>query len=311
MKNLLVSLFDQRPGATSGLGTPQIMWCVCAALTPGLAVASYFHGSGYLTNLAAILPAAWLLDFACARLRRKPFQPGDGSAAVTAMILALALPPSAPWPLLLTATAGAIGLARQLYGGLGHNLFNPAMVGYAIVLISWPLEMSQHDSLTGATALTEFKYRGETALESLFQHNPAFGRIGDAAWEWINLAYAAGGLLLWASGLIAAPVVAGYLLGVALPAFVLAPDQGLALVGFHLFSGGILLAAFFVVTDPVTHPETRLGQWIFGLLAGVITFVIRVWGAYPDGIAFAVLIANGATPLIDHLCRRKSRTSGQ
>ncbi len=232
------------------------------------------------------------------------------------MILALSLPPGAPWHVIAAASAGAIVLARQLYGGLGHNIFNPAMVGYAIVLVSYPAAMDAWppllDGHTGATALTAFRYReGLTAAEA-FRQNPAFGQFGGYGWEWANLAFAAGGLLLWRLRLVAWRVVAGFL--VTLCVLALAFNDGGSSTGtggplLHLLSGGTLLAAFFVITDPVTHPGTRPGQWLFGALTAAISFVIRAWGGYPDGIAFAVLIGNAATPLIDRLFRRPNTGS--
>lgn len=292
-------------------GTGRIMWTVCAAMLPGFAVLSHYYGAGHLWNLALAWPLACLFDAAGARARRRPAHLGDGSVAVTALILALSLPPGAPWHVIAVASAAAVLLARQLYGGLGRNIFNPAMVGYAVVLVSYPAAMGAWpplpDGHTGATALTEFRYRdGLTAAEALGQ-NPAFGRFGGYGWEWANLAFAAGGLLLWRLRLIAWRVVAGFL--ITLCVLALAFNDGGSSAGaggplLHLLSGGTLLAAFFVITDPVTHPGARPGQWLFGALTAAIAFVIRAWGGYPDGIAFAVLLGNAATPLLDRVFRQ-------
>ena len=288
------------------------MWTVCAALLPGFAVVSYLYGDGYLWNLAWAWPLACGFDGLGAWARGRRVNLHDGAVTVTALLLALTLPPGAPWHVVAIAAAGAALLARQLYGGLGHNIFNPAMAGYAIVLVSYPLALASWppvlDGHTGATALTAFKYReGLTAVE-VFQQNPAFGRFGGYGWEWANLAFAGGGLLLWRLGLIAWRVVMGFL--VALVALAAAFNDGgsSASAGsplLHMLSGGTLLAAFFVITDPATHPSARPGQWLFGALTGSITFAIRVWGAYPDGIAFAVLLGNAATPLIDRTFRER------
>lgn len=294
-------------------GTGRIMWTVCAALLPGFAVLSHYYGAGYLWNLALAWPLAAAFDAAGARMRGRPANLQDGSVTVTALILALSLPPNAPWHLIAVASGGAILLARQLYGGLGHNIFNPAMVGYAIVLVSYPAAMGAWppllDGHTGATALTEFRYReGLTAAEA-FRQNPAFGQFGGYGWEWANLAFAAGGLLLWRLRLIAWRVVAGFLVTLCLLALAFHDGGSSASAGgplLHLLSGGTLLAAFFVITDPVTHPGARPGQWLFGVLIAAVTFVIRAWGGYPDGIAFAVLLGNAATPLLDRIFRRPS-----
>ncbi len=292
-------------------GTGRIMWSVSAALLPGLAALSVHFGSGHLRNIAIAWPLACALDWAAAKARQRPVDLADGSVTLTALILALALPPAAAWHTVAVATAGAVLLARQLYGGLGHNIFNPAMAGYAIALVCYPLAMGAWpplvDGHTGATALTALKYRDGLTVAEAFRQNPAFGHFGGRAWEQASLAFAAGGLWLMLRGLIAWRVVAAFL--VTLVALALLFNDGGSSSGagpplFHLLSGGTLLAAFFVITDPVTHPGSRPGQWLFGGVTATIAFVIRAWGGYPDGIAFAVLIANAATPLIDRAFRQ-------
>ena len=292
-------------------GTGRIMWSVNAALLPGLAVLSLHFGSGHLRNIAIAWPLACALDWAAAKARGRPANLADGSVTLTALILALTLPPAAAWHVVAVATVGAVLLARQLYGGLGHNIFNPAMAGYAIALVSYPLAMSTWpplvDGHTGATALTALKYRDGLTVAEAFRNNPAFGHFGGRAWQWANLAFAAGGLWLLLRGLIAWRVVAAFLITLGALALIFNDGGSSTSAGpplFHLLSGGVLLAAFFVITDPVTHPGSRPGQWLFGACTAAITFVIRAWGGYPDGIAFAVLIANAATPLIDRAFRQ-------
>ena len=234
----------------------------------------------------------------------------DGSIFLGTLILALALPPGMPWHVLLLATFGMVVLARQLYGGLGHNIFNPAMVGYALALVCFPVALAAWppllDGHTGATALTAFRYReGLTAMEA-FAADPAFGQFGGYGWEWANIAFACGGLVAAGLGLIAWRVVLGFLIALGLLALVFHDGGSSKSAGspvFHYLSAGTMLAAFFVVTDPVTHPGHPAGQWLFGALAAGITFAIRAWGGYPDGIAFGVLIANAATPFLDALGR--------
>ena len=297
----------------------RIMWAVALALAPGFAVLSWFYGWGYVRNLAIALPLAYALDFACLRLRgqplplfrRKPSRSSfDGSIFLGTLILALALPPGMPWHVLLLATFGMVVLARQLYGGLGHNIFNPAMVGYALVLVCFPVALATWpplvDGHTGATALTAFRYReGLTATEA-FAADPALGQLGGYGWEWANVTFAFGGLVAAGLGLIAWRVVLGFLIVLGLFALVFHDGGSSKSAGsplFHYLSAGTMLAAFFVVTDPVTHPGHPTGQWLFGALAAGITFAIRAWGGYPDGIAFGVLIANAATPFLDALGR--------
>ena len=197
-------------------GTSRIMWTVNAALLPGFAVLSFHFGTGYLQNIAIAWPLACALDWMAAKARGRPANLGDGSVTLTALILALALPPAAAWHVVTIATGGAVLLARQLYGGLGHNIFNPAMAGYAIALVSYPLAMGTWpplvDGATGATALTALKYRDGLTVAEAFRQNPAFGHFGGRAWEWANLAFAAGGLWLLLRGLIAWRVVAAFLI---------------------------------------------------------------------------------------------------
>lgn len=297
----------------------RIMWTVALALMPGLAALSWLHGWGHLQNLAIAAPLAYASEFLCRRLRRQPllpagFAPLDGSLMVTALILALALPPNLPWHVPAVAILAAVLLARQAFGGLGHNLFNPAMAGYALVLVSYPASLAEWpplaDGHTGATALTALRHREGLTVAEAFARNPAFGRFGGAGWEWVNAAFALGGLVICGLRLIAWRVAVGFLAalgGLALVCYDGGSSRSAGSPLFHFLSGGTMLAAFFVVTDPATHPGEPRAQWLFGLLVGALAFVIRAWGGYPDGIAFGVLIGNAATPFLDALARGRVR----
>ena len=188
------------------------MWAVAAALAPGFGVLSWYYGWGYLWNLAIALPLAYATDFVCLRLRDRRFPDERGghrqrqgadafdcSIFLGTLILILALPPGMPWHVLAVATFGMIVLARQLYGGLGHNIFNPAMVGYVLALVCFPVALATWPSLvdghTGATALTAFKYREGLTAAEIYARSPAFGQIGGHGWEWANIAFAIGGLV--------------------------------------------------------------------------------------------------------------------
>ncbi|MCZ6658494.1 MAG: RnfABCDGE type electron transport complex subunit D [Gammaproteobacteria bacterium] len=300
--------------------TTRIMWTVNAALLPGLLVLSYYYGWGYVANLAIALPVGLALEVVCLKARGQQVTVTDGSAVTTTLILALALPPNTPGFVIAIAMLGAIVLAKHLYGGLGHNVFNPAMVGYALVLVSFPQALASWpllgpelgpalvDANTGATVLTTFKYReGLTVLE-IWQPEAGFGYVGGLGWEWANGGFLLGGLYLCWRRLIAWRVAAGMLLALGLLAILWYDGGSSASAGsplFHWLSAGTMLAAFFVVTDPVTHPNDFSSQWLFGLLVGTLTFVIRTWGSYPDGIAFAVIVANAATPYLNHVFRRR------
>lgn len=302
-----------RPGyAGRPLTTRGIMLIVCACLLPGVVLQGWLLSpAGVALNVAAALTAALVSEQVCLRLRGgltgQHTLPGlaDPAALVTALILAAALPPDNPAPAAFAA-ALAISLGKHAYGGLGGNVFNPAMVGYAIVLVSFPAALADWpqspDGLTGATALTTFKYRGGSTVEGIWTEANGFGTLGGRAQEWLALAYALGGIVLIGLRVAAWRPAAGMLL--ALSVFALLGYDGgssasLGSPAYHLTTGGTALAAFFVLTDPVTHPTSHRGQWLFGLLVGTLVLVIRSWGNYPDGIAFAVLLGNALTPYLD------------
>ena len=296
------------------------MLTVAGCLVPGLMLqALLLDPLGVGQNILTAVTVAVGCERACAgsgagRLARRLTE-GDASALVTGLILAAALPPGTV-PAVALATACALLLGKHVYGGLGNNVFNPAMVGYAVVLISYPDVLSRWpaawgssvDGLSGATVLTVFKYRGAATVEDIWTRANGFGVLAGAGYEWIALAFAAGGAWLFYRGLAAWRPAAGMLLALTLAGFAAYDGGSSASLGsplYHLFGGSVLLAAAFVVTDPVTHPESHRGQWLFGALVGGMVFLIRAWGNYPDGIAFAVLLANGVTPLLDrHFFRR-------
>ena len=225
----------------------------------------------------------------------------DCSALVTGLLIALALPPTTPVYLTALAAVCAIGLGKKSYGGLGKNIFNPAMVGYAVVLVSFPFDVGTWDATTGATALDKISHRLGATIEEIGS-DPAFGNFAAAGFEWINVCAGIGGIFLVLRKIIGWRLPLATLLGLSIPA-VLAYDGGSsASLGsplIHCFSGGTMLAAFFIVTDPVTSPSSARGQWLFGLIVGALIFVIRAWGSYPDGIAFAVLLGNMLVPILD------------
>jgi len=288
--------------------TRSIMLMVAACLIPGLVLSAWLTSPMILVNAGFAAAIATAAEAICQKLRGQLDlnRLSDGSSLVTALIIAAAMPPAVPLSVLAFATITAIALAKYAYGGLGNNVFNPAMVGYAAALLSFPLALSAWpdliDGLSGATALTAFKFRGGATVVDVWQPENGFGSLGGAGAEWINAAFLGGGIVLLLLRLGAWRVSAGMLLGVAIIAAAGYDSGSSASFGspsYHLFTGGTMLAAFFVVTDPVTHPASVRGQWLFGLLVGSLTVLIRVFGSHPDGIAFAVLLANAATPYLD------------
>ena len=314
-----------------GNHTGAFMRQVIYATFPGLAVLTWLFGFGTLINTAFAVFVALACEaaFLKARGRDVRFYLSDYSAVVTALLLALAIPPTAPWWLTLIGVGFAIVIAKQLYGGLGMNPFNPAMVGYVLLLISFPVEMTrwiaphdapdfsdslslflgqQHaDSFTGATPLDTLRTWAGNA-EQIAGHDILHGIIAGQGWEYVNAAFLFGGLYLMWRKVITWHIPAGVLAGIAVIAlpFWLYDSSRFAAPWLHLFSGAAMLGAFFIATDPVSAATSRNGRLIFGALIGVLVWVIRTFGGYPDAMAFAVLLMNLAAPTIDYYTQPRS-----
>lgn len=292
---------------------------VLFAMTPGALASMWFLGVGALMNLLAAMLACIGFEALALHLRNQNIRAGIGdcSALITGILIALAMPPTIPLWLLITACAVAILLAKHAGGGYGNNAFNPAMAGYACALIlfpaaftHWPHSIngifdSALDGMTGATALDVFKQNRADLVSDWWRAHSAFGSFGGAGWEWINLLFLGGGIFLLQQKIIRwhAPVAAMVALSVVALIFY---DGGSSSSGgsplMHLFSGGTLLAIFFVVTEPITAPDEKSAQIIYGAVIGALIFCIRHWGDYTDGIAFAVLFGNAIAPLLDRVC---------
>ncbi|WP_079202739.1 electron transport complex subunit RsxD [Pseudomonas sp. CC6-YY-74] len=321
------------PHAKGSNRTQQVMLQVLLATVPGILALTWLFGFGTLTNLLWASACALGFEAAILALRQRPlgFFLNDYSALVTAVLLALALPAYSPWWLTLIATGFAIVFGKQLYGGLGQNPFNPAMLGYVVVLISFPVEMTswpaphtvglfdglQHifglaalpDGWTQATALDAIKINKSLTMDELWAQSPAFGRFGGAGAEAVNLAFLAGGLYLLYKRLFTWHAPAGMLASLALMSLLFWHGSGSDSNGsplFHLLTGATMLGAFFIVTDPVSGATSNRGRLIFGAGVGVLVYVIRAWGGYPDAVAFAVLLMNLAAPTIDYYTRPRT-----
>lgn len=314
----------------------RVMRRVLYATLPGVAILTWLFGWGTLIQIALASVAALTAEALLLLLRGRPLRPFllDGSALVTAWLLAIALPAYSPWWLTVTGVVFALVFAKHLYGGLGYNPFNPAMIGYVALLISFPLEMStwpapvglpnapglletlnailtSHptalDGLTGATALDTVKMQlglGKTLTE--INESILFTRSGSGL-EWVNLGFLLGGLWLLYTRTAAWQIPAGMLGALLLVAgvFHLLDPHAHASPWFHLFSGATLFGAFFIATDPVSASTTPRGRLLFGAGIGIIGYVIRAFGGYPDGIAFAILLMNIAAPTIDYYTQPK------
>ncbi len=241
----------------------------------------------------------------------------DGSALITAALIALAVPPSTPWWIILIACATAILLGKHCYGGLGQNIFNPAMTGYALVLLAFPAQLAhwpaiapQLDGYTSATVLDTFKQNNSFTVADWWRTHAQFGDWGGYGWEWINLAFLGGGLFLLWQKIFSWHIPVAILATLGLCAAALYDNGSSASAGsplFHWLSGATMLGAFFVATDPATAASTPLGRLLYGALIGVLVFAIRHAGHYADGVAFAVLGANAAALLLDKIDARALR----
>lgn len=321
-----------------------VMFKVLFALLPGTAAAVWFFGWGVMINLAIAAVVCMGSEALVCRMRGRDARAtvSDGSALVTACLLALALPPLVPWWLTTIASLFAIVVAKQLYGGLGFNMFNPAMVGYIVVMISFPREMTywtpplgisegwlsltdtlriiflgaddaEIDAITMATPIDTIKAqlnleRDIYTTQTSKQYGPLFGSLSGVGWQWINLAFFAGGVWLIKQKVADWRLPVAFLVTLAFVSnmFSVIDYASYSSMLFHLLSGGTMLAAFFIVTDPVSASTTPRGRWFYAAGIAILTYVIRTWGGYPDGIAFAVVIMNMAVPIIDYTMRPKT-----
>ncbi|WP_034950750.1 electron transport complex subunit RsxD [Erwinia oleae] len=319
--------------------TSTIMLLVLLAAVPGIITQSYFFGWGTLVQVLIAAAAGIGAEAAILRLRHMPLGKtlGDNSALLTALLIGISIPPLAPWWIVVIGTVFAVVISKQLYGGLGQNPFNPAMVGYVVLLISFPVQMTSWlppDALQSITPgfidTLSMIFHGHTLDgHSMQQLQPGVDGVSQATpldtfktglraghsadelralpisglgWQWVNMAYLAGGLFLLWNNSIRWHIPLSFLLSLALFSTVgwfFSPDS-LNSPLVHLFSGATMLGAFFIATDPVTASTTNKGRLLYGALIGMLIWLIRSFGGYPDGVAFAVLLANIAVPLIDY-----------
>jgi electron transport complex protein RnfD len=327
-----MTALSHSPHAHARNSVSRIMATVMLALLPATLFGFWLYGWPAVYLWAVALLAAVVGEAAMLKLQQRAVKPAilDGSGVLTAWLLALSLPPWAPWWIAVVGALFAVIIGKQVFGGLGQNVFNPAMAARVMLLISFPLEMTtwippmtqpgmldslavtfggmQLDAVSSASLLghvkTEFS-RGLDLQQALAGHyaplQALWGQRSGSLGETSALLILAGGIFLMARRIISWHAPVAMLAGVALPALLMnlfAPEHYAGPL-VHLLSGGVMLAAFFIVTDPVTSPNTAAGQMVFGLGCGLLTYVIRTWGAYPEGVAFAVMLMNAATPIID------------
>jgi len=321
------------PHAHAPVTVSRVMLTVMAALVPATLFGFWLYGWPAVFLWATACLSALLAEALAVRLQGRPVQPAllDGSGLLTAWLLALSLPPWAPWWIAVIGAVFAVVIVKQVFGGLGQNVFNPAMAARVMLLISFPVELttwigpSAHlpgfidalgvtfghvhlDAVASASLLGHVKTEFTRGVD-LSQSLAGFWSLGDMAWghragslgETSAPLLLLGGLVLIWRRIIGWQAPLAMMLGVAVPAVIahaIAPNQ-FGSLAYHLLSGGLMLGAFFIATDPVTSPNTALGMALFGAGCGLLTWLIRSFGGYPEGVAFAVMLMNTLTPVID------------
>lgn len=330
------------PHVSKANATARVMRLVLLATLPAIVALTLFFGWGSLIQLIIASSSALIFEAICLALRKRPvmFFLRDGSALVTAFLIALAIPPFAPWWVVVIGTFSAIVVAKHLYGGLGNNPFNPAMVAYALLLISFPVEMTQWnapfvllgdhwhvlasfkeslviifsginhgliDAYTGATPLEVLKHRSGMTTEEVWRNNSVLSQ-GVFAWYGISAAWFMGGIFLIYRKVFTwhAPFSMLATLFILSSLFYAGDPSNFADPFLHLGVGATMMCAFFIATDPVSGATSNKGKVVFGIGVGALIYVIRTWGSYPDAAAFAILLMNLAAPFIDHYTQPRS-----
>lgn len=341
------------PHLVSQVCVSKTMGLVLLACMPAYAVSTWYFGWGLTLNALLCITTAliaeglvmWLRGInTWSRLR-------DASAIVTALLLAFTIPPGAPWWIPVLGASFAIIIGKQVYGGLGLNIFNPAMVGYVTLLVAFPLKMTawqipgvqtienevinpiglqgflislkltfpflpaneikylgtEIDGFVKATPLLFYKLPGKSALIAAWINDISlFARSSGTGWEWVNIAFLFGGLLMLFKRIITWHIPISLIATVILLSIVFYQPGFEAVYGspyLHLFGTATMIAAFFIATDPVSAPASSLAKIIYGAIAGVLIYCIRIWGSYLDSVAFSILLVNALTPLLDYYFR--------
>lgn len=275
--------------------TEKIMFSVLIALVPVIVAAIYFFGWEALRVVLLASAAAIATEAIFQRLRKQPIRVSDGSALVTGVLLGLVVPPTLPSWMVILGSVFAISIGKQVFGGLGHNPFNPALVGRAILTVSFATAMTNwtapFDAISAATPLAVGA--AGSSIPDLF-----FGSVAGSLGETSAFAILLGGIYLFYKGMIDYRIPVGIFAAVIVMSLLTGQDPV-----FHLLAGSVMFGAVFMATDMVTSPVTKAGRWIFGVSIGLIIMLIRVWGGFPDGVTFAILLMNAATPLLNRWTR--------
>lgn len=287
--------------------TSKVMWFVVAALVPSIAAALTFFGWTQIFIIITAVVFAVGTEVTIQAIRKKQITWFDGSAALTGLLLSLTLPPNFSLSATAIGSVVAIGLGKQIFGGLGYNIFNPALVGRAFLQAAFPVQITTWtkpnfavDSVTSATPLAAFKFDKIFADTSSL----AIGNIGGSLGETSAIAVLIGGVLLIAVGIVNWRIPLSMTIGMFVfgGIFWLINPQNPTPV-FHIFAGSFLFGAMFMATDWVTSPITNKGMWIFGFGISLVLIVIRIYGGLPEGVMYSILFMNGFVPLINRYTR--------
>lgn len=317
----------------------KIMFLVITACIPGILTKCYFFGIGTLIQLVLSIIVAVVVEIIILKIRSKNIKVHlwDNSVIVTSILFAVSIPPLLPWWITVLGIFFSVLVGKHLYGGLGQNIFNPAMIGYAVLLISFPIYMNNWnennldtfclkdirksfnavfysknildnpnfsvDGFTEATPLNDFKIKSHFKNDYIERQVSNYKRNSfQKHWEYINISFFLGGIFLLFLKIICwrIPIFFLFFLGfLSSVTYFYSPDLFMSPF-VHIFSGGTMMCAFFIATDPVTTASTNLGKIIFSIIMSFLVWIIRNYSEYPDGIAFAVLLSNMIVPLIDH-----------
>lgn len=281
----------------------RVMLDVIIALLPATMGSIYFFGLPAFKLILVSVIAAIATEAIIQKLTNKKISITDCSAALTGLLLAMNLPPSAPWWIGAVGSAFAIGIAKQAFGGLGQNFINPALAGRAMLMASWPVIMTTWsapgaDALTTVTPLAILKPGSEVTEQLPSLMDVFIGNIGGCLGETSALLLLVGAAYLFYRGVISWRIPFTYIATVAVITLI-ASNGDFVNMAYHLFSGGLMIGAFFMATDYSSSPVTVKGQIIFGIGAGVLTAVIRLYGGYPEGVSYSILLMNLAAPIIE------------
>jgi len=308
MKNKLI--VNISPHLHKDESVSKIMWMVVISLIPAGIAGVIIFGLEALQVILLGVVSALVAECVIQLLTKKKLTVLDGSAFLTGLLLAYNLPPKVPFWIPIVGSLFAISIGKQVFGGLGQNIFNPALVGRVFLMASWPKYMTaftkplSYDAVASATPLAALK-EGKI-LEHVSNWNLFWGIRGGCIGEVCIFALLLGALFLFIKGYISWHIPITYTIVVGLFTYIFG-SKGLFSGDwlFHILSGGLILGAFFMATDYVTSPLTRCGQIIFGVGCGLITAIIRIWGGYPEGVSYAILMMNAATPIIDRYTKNR------